>query len=179
MKDIPNYEGLYAITSCGKVWSYRRNKFMVLGHDKDGYPRISLRKNGKVKTYFIHRLVAEAYLPNPNNLPYVNHKDEVKKHNWINNLEWCTAWYNINYSRNKELALKMGTTYEEKNTNEKNTNRKNNCLPVKCIETGEVFESGADCARKMGLDASHISKVCRGKQAAHKGYHFEFVMEGL
>lgn len=163
MKDIPNYEGLYAITSCGKVWSYRRNKFMILGHDKDGYPRISLRKNGRVKTYFIHRLVAEAYLPNPNNLPYVNHRDEVKKHNWINNLEWCTAWYNINYSRNKELALKMGTTYEEKNTNEKNTNRKNNCLPVKCIETGEVFESGADCARKMGLDASHISKVCRGK----------------
>lgn len=176
MKDIPNYEGLYAITSCGKVWSYHRNKFLALRYDKDGYPRVDLRKDGKSKTYFVHRLLAITYLPNPNNLPYVNHKDEIKKHSWINNLEWCTAWYNNNYSVNKELALRMGTAYEEKNIN---TNRKNNCLPVKCIETGEIFESGADCARKMGLDASHISKVCRGKQKAHKGYHFEFVKEEM
>ena len=101
MKDIKNYEGLYAITSCGKVWSYRRKKFLKPDINQGGYYRIGLCKNGEVKKYLIHRLVAEAYLPNPEDLPQVNHKDEIKTHNYLQNLEWCNSKYNQNYgSRN-------------------------------------------------------------------------------
>lgn len=104
MKDIKGYEGIYAITSCGRVWSYRSKKFLKPRPDRDGYLRVNLKLNGKEKTIHIHRLVAETYLPNPDNLPQINHKDEVKSHNWINNLEWCTASYNVNYgARNQKM----------------------------------------------------------------------------
>ena len=108
MKDIPGYEGHYAITSCGRVWSYKRNRFLKPSTDKYGYLHVVLYKNGKGKHKFIHQLVAEAYIPNPNNLPQVNHKDEVRTHNWINNLEWCDVTYNNNYgTRNAKIAKKV------------------------------------------------------------------------
>ena len=97
MKDIVGYEGLYAITSCGKVWSYRSKIFLKPQTDKDGYLIVGLHKEGQNKTCFIHRLVAEAYIPNPDNLPQVNHKDEVKTNNCLQNLEWCDPKYNTNY----------------------------------------------------------------------------------
>lgn len=106
MKDIPGYEGLYAITTEGEVWSYRQKKFLtpVLLY---GYPRVGLWKDGKVKRKFVHRIVAEAYLPNPENLPQVNHKDENRANCCLQNLEWCDAKYNANYgSRNDRIAEK-------------------------------------------------------------------------
>ena len=104
MVDIKNYEGLYAITSCGMVWSYRKQRFLK-PYNTGRYLVVELFKNGCGKQFKIHRLVAEAYLPNPYNLPCVNHKDEVKTHNWINNLEWCDYSYNINYgTRNKRVS---------------------------------------------------------------------------
>ena len=97
MKDIKGYEGLYAITSCGKVWSYRNECFLKPYLNKKGYMRVCLRKDGEKKMYSLHRLVAEAYLPNPENLPEINHKDENKTNNCLQNLEWCDHKYNINY----------------------------------------------------------------------------------
>jgi hypothetical protein len=91
MEDIKGYEGLYAVTSCGRVWSYRSKKFLKPKEDKNGYLSVGLRLNGKQDRRYIHRLVAEAYIPNPAALPQVNHKDEIKSHNYINNLEWCDA----------------------------------------------------------------------------------------
>ena len=76
MKDIVGYEGEYAITRDGKVWSYKRNKFLKCSDNGKGYYQINLYKNGKGKNYLIHRLVAEAYIPNPEGLPQVNHRDE-------------------------------------------------------------------------------------------------------
>lgn len=96
MRDIKGYEGLYGITSCGRVWSYRNKKFLKPGNCQ-GYLRVVLCKKGEGQSFYVHRLVAEAYIPNPQGLPEVNHKDEVKSHNWINNLEWCDRTYNINY----------------------------------------------------------------------------------
>ena len=87
MKDIKGYEGLYAITSCGKVRSYRRKKFLCPNTSVDGYVRVGLHKNGKTKTIEIHRLVAEAYIPNPEGLPQVNHKNENPSDNNLENLE--------------------------------------------------------------------------------------------
>ena len=106
MKDIKGYEGLYAVTSCGKIWSYKRKKFLVPVDDGHGYLRICLCKDNKRKNYFIHRLVAEAYLPNPENLPQINHRDENKTNNCLQNLEWCDAKYNSNYGTRNEKIKK-------------------------------------------------------------------------
>lgn len=97
MVDIVGYEGLYAITSCGKVWSYKRKKFLTPRPYKNGYLCVALCKDGKPKTVSIHRLVAIAYLSNENNLSDVNHKDENKTNNAVSNLEWCSHKDNINY----------------------------------------------------------------------------------
>lgn len=105
MKDIQGYEGLYAITSCGKVWSHRRKMFLKPQPDKDGYLCVYLSNHCEKKCFKIHRLVAEAYIPNPENKRCVNHKDEDKSHNYLNNLEWMTDYENCNYgTRNKRIS---------------------------------------------------------------------------
>ena len=107
MKDIKNYEGLYAVTSCGKVWSYTHKRFLnpqCNGH----YYQVNLSKDGKTRHHFIHRLVAEAYLLNPNSLPQVNHIDENKANNAVTNLEWCTVKENANHgTRNARISKAM------------------------------------------------------------------------
>lgn len=101
-KDIRGYEGTYQISNCGRVKSLcrRRRKedkiLKALLNSRD-YLQVNLYKNGKMFRYLIHRLVAEAFIPNPNKLPCINHKDENKQNNYVNNLEWCTYQYNNNY----------------------------------------------------------------------------------
>ena len=122
MKDIKNYEGLYAVTSCGKVWSYRNNKFLKPGL-VSGYLQVVLADKGSRAQYKVHRLVAEAYIPNPKGLPQVNHKDENKLNNSVNNLEWMTAEENANYgTRSERIGNKLGK-------------------PVYCVELDKVFDS--------------------------------------
>ena len=105
MKDVVGYEGLYAVTSCGKVYSYKYKKFLKPWDNGDGYLRVGLCKDNERKEYKIHRLVAEAYIPNPENLPQINHKDENKANNCLQNLEWCDASYNTNYgTRNEKIS---------------------------------------------------------------------------
>ena len=103
MKDVKGYEGLYAVTSCGKVWSYKRKKFLVPRDNGKGYLFVSLCKDGKEKMYKIHRLVAEAFIPNPENLPQVDHIDGNKTHNYVNNLQWITNRDNCRKSNNKPI----------------------------------------------------------------------------
>ena len=103
MRDVKGYEGLYAVTSCGRVWSYRSKKFLKPKCDKDGYFQVNLSKNGKAKRFLIHRLVASAYLPNPDNLPEVDHIDNDKTHNYLNNLQWITHKDNVRKSCNKPI----------------------------------------------------------------------------
>ena len=104
MKDVVGYEGLYGITSCGKVYSYKRKRFLEPYYSK-GYMRVCLCKDNERKMYYVHRLVAEAYIPNPENLPEINHKDENKTNNCLQNLEWCDHKYNINYgTRNEKIS---------------------------------------------------------------------------
>jgi hypothetical protein len=154
MKDIKGYEKLYAITSCGKVWSYKRKKFLSHRLDKDGYPRVTLHKDGKLKTFFIHRLVAMAYIPNPNNLPEVNHKDEIKTHDWVNNLEWCDKKYNANYgTRNKRISDSAAASDSAKKRKK-----------IYCIELGQTFRSAYDAEKTLGVNQATISKCCNGKR---------------
>ena len=115
MKNVKGYEGLYAITSCGKVWSYKSKKFLKPGKSKDGYLQVILWKNGNYKNKRIHRLVAEAYLPNPNNYDTVDHIDFNKANNCINNLQWM--------SRNE------------------NSGKKRSVRKVYCFENEKIYES--------------------------------------
>lgn len=158
MKDIKDYEGLYGITSCGKVWSYRSNKFLkpyMAGSDLS-YQYVHLIKDGVSKNFRVHRLVAEAYIPNPNNLPEVNHKDEIKTNNYVSNLEWCDRDYNHHYGTQIERA------------------RKTRGKPIYCQETDKVYGSQKEAAAELGLDQGNISKVCCGILSHTGGYHFEF-----
>ena len=107
-KDIPGYEGLYQVSNTGQIRSlnYRRTgKKQILKQyiNNTGYKQVALRKNNKVKWYLVHRLVAQAFIPNPHNYPIINHKDENPANNAVWNLEWCTMDYNIDYSKNKKM----------------------------------------------------------------------------
>ena len=152
-KDINGFEGLYQVSSLGNVMSIRNNKILSFGI-RGGYPFVALSKNNKSTNYYIHRLVAEAFVPNPYNLPFVNHKDEDKLNPKADNLEWCTASYNINYgSRNKSMSKR-----------------------VKCIETGIIYDSFHEAARKCGIkNYANISEVCSGKRKSAGGYHWEYM----
>ena len=105
-KDIEGYEGLYQVSNLGEVRSlnYRKKNItrkMKIHTKITNYQDIQLSKNGKTQVYLIHRLVAEAFIPNPNNFPQINHRDENPKNNIWTNLEWCTAKYNCNYGNHK------------------------------------------------------------------------------
>ena len=103
MRDVKGYEGLYAVTSCGKIWSYQKKKFLKPWDNGVGYLLVNLFKDRERKFYLIHRLVADAYLPNPNNLPEVDHIDGNKMHNYLNNLQWITKRDNVRKSKNKPI----------------------------------------------------------------------------
>ena len=105
MRDIKGYEGEYAVTKSGLVWSYKRNKFLKLNDNGIGYLYVALCHGGIRQQKYIHRIVAEAFIPNPDNLPEINHKDEDKSNNCVDNLEWITHIDNLNYgTRNKRIS---------------------------------------------------------------------------
>ena len=120
-RPVVGYEGLYEVSSYGRVRGvdrydnrncFRKGKVLSPFKDRYGYLSVVLSCNGKCKTTNVHRLVAKAFLPNPDNLPQVNHKDEVKLNNCVDNLEWCSAKYNNTYGTRqdkvRESKLKSG-----------------------------------------------------------------------
>ena len=157
MKDIKGYEGLYGITSCGKVWSYKYKKFLKPKCEKNGYLRVQLCKNGEVKTYSLHRLVAQAYLPNPENLPQVNHKDENKANNCLQNLEWCDQKYNHNYG-----------TINERISNSKK-------IPILQYTLDGEFVREWPSATDVGREAqTNICYCLKGRQKSAYGYKWVY-----
>lgn len=111
MKDIVGYEGLYAVTEDGKVWSYRKNRWMKIDYST-GYGTVGLAKDKQYKAHYVHRLVAQAFIPNPLNYPIVNHKNEDKTKNEVDNLEWCNHSYNNSYgTANQHRSETMKTFF--------------------------------------------------------------------
>lgn len=156
-KDIKGYPN-YQISNMGRVWSKKRQIYLKHQLNQKGYHTVCLYAiNGKVKRELVSRLVALHFVPNPNNYPCVNHKDENKDNNIETNLEWCSRSYNINYgTRNEKASQKISK-------------------PIRCVETGVVYKSGRDASLALGVDYSAVSHVINGRQKTLKGLHFELV----
>lgn len=161
-KDIKNYEGHYQISSIGRVRNIISGKLKTLFKHICGYEKVTLYNNGKGKKYYIHRLVAEAFIPNPDNLPFVNHKDENKTNNCIDNLEWCTNEYNLNYgTRNNRISKKQ--------INDANKSK----VVLQYTLDGMLlykWPSTHEIERQLGYVSNYIGDCCNGKYK--KAYNF-------
>ncbi len=180
-KVVPGYDGRYEVSSLGRIrsyanarWGNRPNaKIMKVKQIPVGYLQVNLCKpkgGGKAVSGLIHRLVAEAFIPNPDNLPVVNHKDGNKTNNRADNLEWVTA------SENSFHAVRTGL--KKPSQHQKEVAAKRQSVPVVMLsldgEKISVFESGKQAALAVGADISAVTKCCRGKLKKTKGYRFQY-----
>ena len=165
-KSIKGYEGLYEVSNYGNVRSLDRyasngrkiilysGKVLSKNLGTNGYHSVQLSKDNQVNRKMIHRLVAEAFIPNPDELSQVNHIDENKLNNHVSNLEWCTAKYNTNY----------GGAIKRSSEKRKGKPLKSKWVKIMCVETGEVFDSVLMASRITNTNKSAISMVLNGKR---------------
>lgn len=154
-----------------------KEKFLKPQLDKDGYLVVGLHKDGKTYMKKIHRLVAEAFIENPNNLPQVNHKDEDKANPVVENLEWCDNSYNQSYGTS---GNRKSEKMKEAHINGRYEKSK---IPVRCIDTNEVFESASAAVRWLKENgypkatASNITQVCKhpDKHTTTCNYKWEYI----
>lgn len=158
IKDYPNYQ----VSNLGRVKSlnYGKEKILKNNKDKDSYFQIALSKEGKVKVFKVHRLVASAFLPNPDNLPQVNHKDENKTNNCVDNLEWCTGRYNNNYGTHNERMAKAKSLSILQFT--------------KQGEFVKKWSSAMQVERELKFYQGNISKCCKGKYKSVYGFIWRY-----
>ena len=168
-KDINGYEGYYKVSNKGNIFSVERKdtrgqkrggRMLKQSLHKNGHFLVGLNKGGKSTSKWVHRLVAEAFIPNPNNYPEINYKDENRANNNMNNLEWCTSKYNANVgSRKEKISKKLSKKVRAVN-----------------IETGEVlaFTSTMD-AEKKGFNSGGVAAACKG---IYKGSNGKLIGDG-
>ena len=160
-KDVTGYEGLYQVSSLGRVKSLRKNKVMSTPKNaKDGYLRVNLKRNVTQKQCLVHRLVALAFIENPNNLPILNHINENKSDNRVENLEWCDKRYNACYGTCSERIAKALSK------------------PILCVELGIIFDNAIKATESLGLakgTATHINRCAIGKEKRSGGYTWRYV----
>ena len=169
-KDITGYEGLYQVSDFGDVRSlnYRHTgQVRVLKQRiyKGGYLQVHLCKDGKKKLHLVHRLVATAFIENPDNLPCINHKDEDKTNNIVSNLEYCDHAYNNRY----------GTRIQRAAEARRNDPKRSKKVLQLTLDGKLVMEwsSTAECGRN-GFSRTAISECCNGKRKTHKGYRWVY-----
>jgi len=171
-KDIKDYEGLYQVSNLGRIKSlgrYKNNwskkqwveeRILKQRLANTGYYMVVLSKNGKVKGFLVHRLVAETFIPNPENKPQVNHKDENKLNNHIENLEFCTRKYNCNYGtkmeRQKEKLGKSVIQYDRNMT---------------CIN---IYSSITKASQTTKINLGNIAKCCKNERKTAGGYIWKY-----
>ena len=156
-KDILNYEGLYEISNLGKIRNIKSKRVLKLTKSHNGYLKTNLSKKGKLKTVFIHRLVAEAFIPNPNNLPQVNHKDGNKENNNVFNLEFCTEKHNsLHAVRAGLIKVKKVVSYDIIDKNTKN------------YESVKKAAEEINCNYKKIYNAIHNETILNNKKWSYK-----------
>lgn len=176
-KDIGGYDGLYQISNLGNVKSLyfhsTRNPSLLRQENmRYGYKRVTLSKDGETKRFSVHRLVALAFIPNPDNYPCINHKDENPSNNRSENLEWCTVQYNTNYGSG------MRKMVETRNLN----NGRYRELPIEQIssdgESLNCYRSLHEAARATGICLSSICFALRGRYKTAGGYLWRYTKRG-
>lgn len=172
-KDIKGYEGLYQVSDRGRIKSLNYNhtgKEKLLKpktNRKKGYLNIALYKYGKTEYPSVHRLVAEAFIPNPDNLPQVNHKDENPTNNNVDNLEWCTAKYNLEYNNGQKRRACSRTNGKLSKPIAQYTFEQ----PCELIK---VWPSMSEIERQNGYSKSNILKCCQGKYIQAYGFIWKY-----
>ena len=156
-KDIKGYEGLYWVSNLGRI----KSKQKILKPIKGEYLKVGLSKEGIQKTVTVHRLVASAFILNPNNYNYVNHIDENKYNNISSNLEWCTNKYNVNYGKRNEKVSKNQRKYRI-------------IQKDKAGKIIKVWDSIWDLTHSTNYRKDNISCCCRGKYKYAYGYKWEY-----
>ena len=164
--DIEGYEGLYQISTHGRVKNVAKSRLLKPCKHRTGYLTVMLYKNGAYKRVLIHRLVASAFLPKDSSTYLVNHKDENKENNILENLEWCTREYNMNYGDlGKRLSIKRGSGAR---------NKKPVCQIDMNGEIIQVWESIASASRNTGTARTSIYECCRGIHKTANGFKWEY-----
>ncbi len=160
----------YYVTRDAKIISTIKHngtsiRILKYGWIKGGYLTCKLYEGRKRRQLLVHRMVAQAFIPNPENLPFINHKDEIKTNNNINNLEWCTRQYNNNYgTKNARSALSHidGKTCKE---------------VAQIDQNGKIIKiwiSARNASRNGGYSFKNISACCKGEKKSHLGYYWKF-----
>lgn len=157
-KDIPGYEGLYQASTSGRIKALSSETIMSnKRQDKNAYIVVNLCKGKRKKSFLAHRLIAITFIPNPDNLPIVNHKNENKQDNRACNLEWCGASYNSAYgSRKAAQAEKLGKR-------------------ILCVETGEIYLSMGLAGKSVNRPYQNISRACKAESRTCGGYHWKII----
>lgn len=189
-KPINGFDNQYWISNLGRVKSIKDPKNELIMKQNTaiyGYATVSLTK-GKNRTFRVHRLVAQTFIPNPENKPHVEHINTIRTDNRVENLRWSTVFENNNnpITRAKRAIAATGTIKSEETKQKQRELAKNNPKiletiekrkkPVMCIETGKKYNSISDAQRETGIDYCSISKVCRGLRKSCKRTHWIFAI---
>ena len=166
IKSHPNYK----ISTTGRVINKNGHEKVLDNHSKDGYLKVNLYKDGIGSSKRVHRLVAEAFIPNPDNKPDVNHKNGNKHDNRVDNLEWVTKSENMKHAYQTGLVKPSCSM-----TGKKNPNGGRKGKPFRIIETGEVFNTLHECEKAINGNNRHINDCLHGRQHTHRGRHFEYI----
>lgn len=185
-KNIHGYEGQYQVSNLGRVKSLdridargwkRKGKIIKATANQDGYLVVGLTKNNFHKKFFVHRLVAKEFIPNPNNHPIINHKDEDKSNNNLENLEWCDYKYNSNYGNAKEKAV-SNRNYDYSKTDYSAIAAKNRKpIIAKSIDEEKIIEfPSVKSVREKGFNLTIVSSILnnRRKGKVYKNMTWEY-----
>ena len=158
-KDIPNFNGLYQVSNNGNIKRAKDEYIFKKNKNSRGYRIITLTKDKKEYSLSVHRLVAEAFIPNPNNLPQINHKDGNKLNNKIENLEWCTQSENMKHAYKNKLEIKSGKKVVQFD------------LDMKIIK---IWDKIIEAEKEYKIAHGKITMVCKNKRKTAGGYIWRY-----